>query len=153
MERPADEPSGAPHLLFGLGQFTLALPLEAVKAVERPGRFTAVPFAAPWLRGVTAVRGTVVSVVDLGAFAGGAPAGYAPGARLLITHAGGVTAALLVDRVGQLVPLPPALAAAPKGGGPLEMWWRGVHAVDGEVVAVVDPVRLFAAPAFHGYQV
>src|SRR5919108_4059970 len=87
--------AGAPgdrYVLFGLGQLTLALPLDAVRSVERPGHFTAVPFAAAWLRGVTAVRGTVVSVVDLGHFAGVERAGDSPRARLLVSHAAGVTA-------------------------------------------------------------
>lgn len=90
------------YVLFGLGERTLALPLSAVEAVERPGRFTAVPFGAPWLRGVTAIRGAVLSVVDLGRFNGGAPAGLSPSARLLVTRAGSVRVALLVDRVGSI---------------------------------------------------
>src|SRR5687767_2781825 len=90
------------YVMFGLGERTLALPLSAVEAVERPGRFTAVPFGAPWLRGVTAVHGAVLSVVDLGRFAGGKPAGLTPSARLLVTRSGSVRVALLVDRVGSI---------------------------------------------------
>jgi purine-binding chemotaxis protein CheW len=90
------------YVRFGLGERTLALPLGSVEAVERPGRFTAVPFGAPWLRGVTAIRGAVVSVVDLGRFSGGAPAGLTPSARLLVTRAGRARVALLVDRVGSI---------------------------------------------------
>src|SRR5919199_4471549 len=107
------------HLLFQLGAFILALPLAAVRSVERPGRFTALPFAAPWLRGVTAVGGAVVSAVDLGRFAGGAPAGFSPGARLLVTRSGAVTAGLLVDRVTGLTPLPETLSPVPVASGPL----------------------------------
>ncbi|HEU5319030.1 MAG TPA: chemotaxis protein CheW [Chloroflexota bacterium] len=114
------------YVTFGLGDRTLALPLSAVEAVERPGRFTAVPFAAPWLRGVTAVRGAVMSVVDLGRFTGGAPAGLTPSARLLVTRAGAMRAALLVDRVG-------AIAAAPD-------------------VEILDPDTLLSADAFANYQ-
>jgi purine-binding chemotaxis protein CheW len=142
-----------PHLLFGLGRYTFALPLAVVGAVERPGRVTAVPFAVPWLRGVTAVRGAVVSVVDLGRFAGIPGAGGAPGARLLMTQAGGIRAALLVDRVAKLAALPPHPAPAPAAGGPLAPWWRGAHVVDGEVVPVIDPGRLFASAAFRAAQV
>jgi chemotaxis signal transduction protein len=120
--------------------------------VERPGRFTAVPFAAPWLSGVTAVNGTVVSVVDLGTFAGQRPAGTAPGARLLVTHGAGITAALLVDDVLQLAQLPPADDAVP-AVGPLAPWWRGANAVNGEVVPALDVERLFTSPQFHAYQV
>ena len=143
---------GQSHLLFQLGVFTLALPLSAVLSVERPGRFTAVPFAVPWLRGVAAVGGAIVSVVDLGTFAGGRPAGTSPGARLLVTHWGSVTAGLLVDRVTGLTSLPPTLSPVPVSSGPLAAYWRGAHTLDGEVVFVLDPQQLVQAPAFHTYQ-
>ena len=90
------------YVQFGVGERKLALPLSAVEAIERPGRFTALPFGKPWLRGLTAIRGAVVPVTDLGRFFGGAPAGMTPSARLLVTRTGGTRAALLVDRVGSI---------------------------------------------------
>lgn len=119
------------YVLFGIGERTLALPLAAVASVERPGRFTAVPFAAPWLRGVTSIRGNIVSVVDMGRFLGGAPAGLTPSARLLVTRGAGKTAALLVDRVGEIVP------ALDRGAGD---------------VAEIDPSALMGSPSFGAYQ-
>ena len=96
------------YVQFSVGERRLALPLSAVEAVERPGRFTALPFAAPWLRGVTAIRGAVVSVVDLGRLAGGKPSGLTPSARLILTRAGTARAALLVDGVGAIADAPNA---------------------------------------------
>src|SRR5581483_8574919 len=128
------------HLLFRLGSYLLALPLAAVESVERPGRVTAVPFAAPWLRGVTAVRGEVLSVVDLGLFAGVEPAGRAPGARLIVTRAGDVAAAL-----------PATPQPAPLESGPLRAWWGGVHRLDGTLVPVLDPQQLLTSAAFQAY--
>ncbi|MGH2353658.1 MAG: chemotaxis protein CheW, partial [Chloroflexota bacterium] len=121
------------HLLFELGRYTLALPLAAIQSVERLGRVTAVPFATPWLRGVTTIRGAVVSVVDLGRFAGVERPGHTPAARLLITQAGGLSAGFLVDRVRKLATLSAHPQPAPAVDGPLAEWWRGAHAVDGEV--------------------
>jgi chemotaxis signal transduction protein len=149
MEGPLEQS----HLLFRLGAYTLALPLAAVRSVERPGRFTAIPFAAPWLRGVTAVAGAVVSAVDLGQFAGVAPAGTSPGARLLVVHRGNVTAGLLVDRVSGLAAIPEKLSPPPVNTGPLAPYWGGAHTVDNEVVLVLDADRLFQSAAFHTYQV
>src|SRR5688500_20162457 len=93
------------YVMFGLGERTLALPLNAVEAVERPGRFTEVPFGAPWLRGVTAIRGAVLTVVDLGRFAGGEPAGMTRSARLLITRAASTRVVLVVNRAGAIAPV------------------------------------------------
>ena len=140
------------YVLFGLGDRTLALPLSAVEAVERPGRFTAVPFGASWLRGVTAIRGTILSVVDLGRFAGIAPAGLTPSARLLVTRAGGARAALLVDRVGAITAAQGEPQPAAGVSGPLEAWWRGVLPIDGRLVPVIDHERLINSNEFAQYQ-
>jgi len=150
---PAQPQSQDPHLLFQLGTFRGALPLAAVQGVERPGRFTAVPFAVPWLRGVTAVSGAVVSVVDLGRFAGGDPAGTTPGARLVVAHWAGVTAGLLVDQVTGIAEMPAEVSPPPPVRGPLAEYWRGAHTVEGQVAVVLDPQRLLHAAAFHAYQV
>ncbi len=152
MESAQPEPQH-PHLLFQLGSFRFALPLAAVQGVERPGRFTAVPFAAPWLRGVMGVRGAVVSVVDLGRFAGSTAAGTSPGARLVVAHWAGVTAGLLVDQVTGIAELPATVSPAPPVRGPLADYWRGAHTVERQVAIVLDPQRLLHAAAFHTYQV
>jgi purine-binding chemotaxis protein CheW len=141
-----------PYLLFGLGQYTLAVPLSFVQGVERPGRFTAVPFAAPWLRGVTAVRGEVLTVVDLGRFAGGDPAGLSPGARLVVVRAAGISVALLVDRVVKITDLPTIPGLLPDRTGPLSTWCSGAHTYGGEVVPVVDVSALLSSPDFHQCQ-
>jgi chemotaxis signal transduction protein len=140
------------YVLFGLGEHTLALPLSAVEAVERPGRFTALPFGAAWLRGVTAIQGAVLSVVDLGRFAGREPAGLTPSARLLVTRGGSARAALLVDRVGAICtvqgdPQPPAGIS-----GPLERWWRGILPIEGRLVPVLDEDGLMGSAEMAHFQ-
>ena len=126
--------------------------LLAVESVERPGRFTAVPFAVPWLKGVTSVRGSVVSVVDLGRFAGGSPAGLTPSARLLVTRSGGRNAALLVDRVEQIVTPLDAIQPKPEGDDLLSSWSQGCLALGGRQVPVLDPDKLMTSPQFGAYQ-
>jgi purine-binding chemotaxis protein CheW len=140
------------YILFGLGDRTLALPLSAVEAVERPGRFTEVPFAAPWLRGVTAVRGAVLSVVDLGRFAGGAPSGLTPSARLLVTRSGAVRTALLVDRVGAICDTLAEPQSTSELTGPLMTTWRGVLPHEGGLIPVIDQDKLMCSTEFNHYQ-
>jgi purine-binding chemotaxis protein CheW len=139
------------HVIFRLGAHTLAVPLEAVASVERPGRVTQVPFAAPWLRGVTAVRGAIVSVIDLGRFAGSEPAGLSPGARLLVTRGASATAALLVDGVNR-IGAATATHARPADDAPLAPWCRATLHLDGAAVPVVDPDLLMGSDAFMSYQ-
>lgn len=141
-----------PHLLFTLGDATLALPLNYVRAIERPGRFTAVPFGAPWLRGMTAVRGSVVSVVDLGTFADEAPAGLSPGARLIVVQTSNIISALLVDRALNITSLSTAPGMLPASAGPLSPWWAGVHRVDGKTVYALDLPAMTDSPQFRQCQ-
>jgi len=140
------------YVVFGLGAHQLALPLSAVEAVERPGRFTAVPFAAPWLRGVTAIRGRVVPVVDLGSFAQVAPAGLDPSARLILTRGAGNIAALLVDRVMQIVQPESAPEPVTELGQPLATWCASAFERDGVLIPILDTDRLMASDAFCAMQ-
>jgi purine-binding chemotaxis protein CheW len=137
-------------VLVGLASETLALPLSAVESIERPGRFTQLPFAAPWLRGVTAVRGEIVSVVDLGRFDGRDPAGTTPSARLLVTRGAGTSAALLVDCVHRIVNGPERADVAPEAA--LSRWCAGGRVIDGQAVPVLDPARLMTSDEFQAFQ-
>lgn len=141
-----------PHLIFGLGDTMLAVPLNYVRAIERPGRFTAVPFSAPWLRGVTAVRGSVISVVDLGTFVGEGPAGLTPGARLVVVQTSDIASALLVDRTLKITNLPSAPGPQSGSNDPLSPWWAGVHRVGGETVYALDLPAVIDSPQFRQCQ-
>ena len=147
------KPKSGALILFGLGPQTLAMPMASVESVERPGRFTAIPFAVSWLRGVTSVRGAIVSVVDMGSFSGGDPAGLTPSARLLVTRGGGKTAALLVDRVGRIVEHPGSIQESPTHGTPLAAWCGTSVEVDGRTVPVMDPGQLMGSTQFSAFQV
>ncbi|HEV2122895.1 MAG TPA: chemotaxis protein CheW, partial [Chloroflexota bacterium] len=127
-------------------------PLTYVRAIERPGRFTAIPFSAPWLRGVTAVRGSVVSVVDLGTFAGNEPAGLTPGARLVVVQTSDFVSALLVDRTLKITSLPASAGTLSGSAGPLSPWWAGIHRVDGETVYALDLPAVIDSPQFRQCQ-
>ncbi len=61
---------------------------------------TAVPFAKPWFRGVTNVRGNLYGVIDMAAYAhSGVASDDANNRVLLVADRYGFNAALLVDRV------------------------------------------------------
>jgi twitching motility protein PilI len=64
-----------------------------------PDQVTRVPGAKPWLRGITNVRGQLLTVVDLKAFLGSAPAMTNRHARMLMAASRDVPVALIVDEV------------------------------------------------------
>lgn|GEM_PF-2917461 len=147
------DPKTGALILFGVGPQTMAMPMASVESVERPGRFTAIPFAVSWLRGVTSVRGAIVSVVDMGSFSGGNPAGLTPSARLLVTRGGGKSAALLVDRVGRIIEHPGSVQECPAHGTPLAAWCASSVEVDGRTVPVMDPGLLMGSEQFDAFQI
>jgi len=71
---------------------------DAGEVIPVPG-ITPVPLTRPWFKGVASIRGNLFSVVDIGAFLGGA--GAAPGEQarlLLLSERFRMGSALLVDR-------------------------------------------------------
>lgn len=56
-------------VVFRLEKDLYALPLDAVReVVDAPAQFSRVPRARSWVRGVMALRGRVVPVIDLASF-------------------------------------------------------------------------------------
>lgn len=91
-----------PHwrgLGFGIDELRLTTSFEQVSDVVQCGPITSVPRTRPWLRGITNVRGTICSVVDLSLFLGRAPIVNEPKAKLLVAGYDELQAALLVSHI------------------------------------------------------
>ena len=56
---------GVKHVLFTLHDTRYAVPMSNVLELQRLPRMTSLPFVPEWLRGVTNLRGDVLSIVDL----------------------------------------------------------------------------------------
>ena len=98
-------------------------------------RVTRLPGAPPFVLGLINVRGTIVTVIDLGARLDPSCAPIADGSVLLARHRDR-TVGLAVDEVldvrGVAVDVPPDQTAS--GGGVV----RGLSTVDGRAVVVLD---------------
>lgn len=99
----ADVTSGGVDLWQGLafrqGERWMVAPKDDVREVIPPPRVTRVPNARPWLSGVANVRGSLLTLVDLGAFLGGAITASSRSARVLVLNSDRVPAGFLVDEV------------------------------------------------------
>lgn len=106
------------YLVCACGPERYGLPLGAVAGVTPPPPCTALPGAPPALRGITAVAGTIVSVLDLAAclgFGAGSDEGH-----LVRLRAQEPPVALAVDRVVGIARIDvPDGAGQTLGGGPL----------------------------------
>jgi purine-binding chemotaxis protein CheW len=106
------------HLVVELGGARRSLEVGAVQVVVRAAAIARVPAGPPWVRGLAAVRGRLVPVVD----PGGATGARGP-ALLVIVNVGGRGVGLIVDRVEGVIDaaatetsLPPPIELAALGG-------------------------------------
>jgi purine-binding chemotaxis protein CheW len=118
-----------------------ALPLEHLVETMRPLPVTPVPGAAPFVRGLSLIRGGPVPVVDLGALLGARE--QAEPTRFVTLRIGDRRVALAVERVvgiqqlpSVLTTLPPVLADAPAE------FVSAIGAVDAELLLVLQALRL-----------
>lgn len=111
---------------FEIASQAFALRIGCVREVVTAASIDAVPGAPRFVLGVSALRGRIVSVLDLHGrlqIADPAPARGADPQCLIVVESAGETLALRVDRIGQLYALererirPPPVVAAPGTDG------------------------------------
>jgi len=131
-------------VLLSIAAGHYAIPEAYVTELERVPRITLVPQTPPWMRGVTNVRGDIVSVIDMHRFL---RLDTEPGAsaRLLVVRLldEPFTAGLIVDAVDRIVPVNSSSITAPAAPleGPLAPYLGGVCEIGGRLVAVLDVDR------------
>jgi chemotaxis signal transduction protein len=87
------------HICFTLGGRQLAVPLTLVLEVGELEVVQPLPFLPDWVRGVTNIRGEIVSVTDLAVFFNIASTASEEGRTFIIIHDGDVKTAVIVDRI------------------------------------------------------
>lgn len=87
-------------LAFRHGERWVVTPKDDVREVIQPPRLTRVPNSKAWLAGVANVRGSLLTLIDLGRlFGGDGSAGSGRTARVLVLNSDRMPAGFLVDEV------------------------------------------------------
>lgn len=97
-----DEAVAAPKwhgLGFELAGAHLVLPLTQVSELVACNQVTPVPLTKSWVKGITNVRGRLLTVVDLSAFLGKSPLQINQVNRVIVINAESFQSALLVSKV------------------------------------------------------
>lgn len=139
-----DEPAAPPWrvLAIEVDSTMVAIPLEQISELALCDHITPVPLTRRWMRGVTSLRGQLLTVIDLAAFLGCRQTRLSRDARLLVPRERGV-GALLVNRVLGLRQFEPDLAEEPvEATGPLAAYVSRVVVKDGVSWHVFDVGRL-----------
>lgn len=86
-------------LAFRQGTRWMLTPKDDVREVIPPPRVTRVPNSKPWLAGVANVRGSLLTLVDLGLLGGGEGSAGGRTARALVLNSDQMQTGFLVDEV------------------------------------------------------
>lgn len=138
---PAETADRRRFVLLSIAAGHYAVPEANVTELERVPRITLVPQTPAWMRGVTNVRGDIVSVIDMHRFLQ-LETEPGPSARLLVVRLldEAFTTGLIVDAVDRIVPVGSDRITAPAAplDGPLAPYLDGVCEIGDRLVAVLD---------------
>jgi len=92
---------GPRHVVFQVGDQTFGLPLDGVLEIDRCGEITVLPRTPSWLRGVTNLRGQILSVTDFRNLLEVSDNRQTVGEKIIVVHSEACDAstAVVVDRV------------------------------------------------------
>lgn len=117
------------------GGRAFALDVAQVRSVERPERWARLPWAPPYVRGVSDVGGSVVVVIDLAARLG-LPPGLLQATQGVVVIDSAEPIGLAVEAIGDVVPLAPGglrdLGPAGRRAGVQAVDVSGLVLLDGE---------------------
>jgi len=130
--------------------------LEAfVTELERMPKITPVPRVPSWVRGVTNLRGDVLSVMDMRSFLGLDPTS-SQSARMLVVRllTEEFATGLLVDSVDRIVAVPSDAITPPESSleGALAPYLRGMCVIEEQLVAVLDLDQLLRSSDIRQFE-
>jgi purine-binding chemotaxis protein CheW len=146
---------GDRYVLLSIASANYAVLEAFVTELERIPKITPVPRVPAWLRGVTNLRGDVISVVDMRMFLGLDPAS-SNAARMLVVRllTEEFATGLLVDGVERIVAVPADAITPPESSleGPLAPYLRGMCVIEERLVAVLDLDQLLRSPEIRQFE-
>lgn len=148
--------SGVKHVLFMLNETQYAVPMENVLELQRLPRITPLPSVPAWLRGVTNLRGEVLSIVDLRSLLG-LPAAETQGSlRLVVVRSmlEEIATGWIVDHVIGMRRLATEdlQPASTLTTGASARFVSGLVEYDGQLIAILDVNRILSSPEMRQFE-
>lgn len=135
-----NQPRDNKHVCCRIGGMLVGIGLAHVQEINRIVEPTFVPLMEPWLRGVINLRGSLVTVLDLGQIVHGVASVASSRSRTVVVEIGDEVCGLVVDEVGDVVEFEPSALEPLPSHVPQEQrkWFRGLLQLSGELLLVVD---------------
>jgi purine-binding chemotaxis protein CheW len=150
-----DATHGHRYVLLSIASAHYAVPEAFVTELERIPKITPVPHVPAWVRGVTNLRGDILSVIDMRTFLG-LEASSSQSARMLVVRLlnEDFATGLLVDGVDRIVSVPPDQITPPESSleGPLAAYLTGMCVIEERLVAVLDLDRLLRSSEIRQFE-
>lgn len=150
------ENSATKHVLFVLGDTTYAVPMQNVLELQRLPRITPLPSVSEWLRGVTNLRGEVLSVVDLRSLLGLPAAESHVSQRLIVVRSTleDIATGWIVDRVigVRRLAAEDVQPSSTLTTGAAMRFVSGVVDCEDHLVAVLDVNRVLSSPEMRQFE-
>jgi purine-binding chemotaxis protein CheW len=135
----ADAPAGERSLLFRAADRVYGIGLDEVREIIPWGRITRFPGAPPFVLGLVNLRGTIVTVIDLGRRLDPERAPAQGGSIMLVPIGGTRVVGVAVEQVLDVREVPEADGlAAHASAGEAAGLVRGVGHSDGQIVILLD---------------
>ena len=151
----AGDAAGDRYVLVSLASTCYAVLEAYVTEIDRVPRITPVPHVPVWVRGVTSVRGDILSVVDMRVFLG-LEASSSHSARMLVVRLlnEDFATGLLVDGVDRIVSVSSDQITPPESSldGPLAPYLTGMCEIEQRLVAVLDLDQLLRSSEIRQFE-
>lgn len=156
VSRSEIENSATKHVLFVLDDTTYAVPMQNVLELQRLPRITPLPSVSEWLRGVTNLRGEVLSVVDLRSLLGLPAAESHVSQRLIVVRSTleDIATGWIVDRVigVRRLAAEDVQPSSTLTTGAAMRFVSGVVDCEDHLVAVLDVNRVLSSPEMRQFE-
>jgi len=154
-ETGRDAAHGHRYVLLSIATAHYAVREVFVTELERVPKITPVPHVPAWVRGVTNLRGDILSVIDMRTFLG-LEASASHSARMLVVRLlnEDFATGLLVDSVDRIVSVPPDQITPPEStlDGPLAPYLTGMCEIEQRLVAVLDLDQLLRSSEIRQFE-
>ena len=154
-ESGRDAAQGHRYVLLSIASAHYAVREAYVTELERVPKITPVPHVPAWVRGVTNLRGDILSVIDMRTFLG-LDQSLSHSARMLVVRLlnEDFATGLIVDGVDRIVAVTPDQITPPESSleGPLAPYLVGMCVVDERLVAVLDLDQLLRSAEIRQFE-
>jgi len=154
-EAGRDGAPGHRYVLLSIASAHYVVREVFVTELERVPKITPVPRVPAWVRGVTSLRGDILSVIDMRMFLGLEPSS-SHSARMLVVRLlnEDFATGLLVDGVDRIVSVSPDQITPPESPleGPLAPYLTGMCEIEERRVAVLDLDQLLRSPEIRQFE-